>query len=375
MRILLVSNYQPPHMGGIEFAAESLRKSWTRAGHQVTWLTTDIPRRARPSTPDNIRLPAVNLPERLWQINCPIILPPYRGTIRRLVENHDVVNTHSLAPGLASAAMRIAVRSGCPCVTTQHVGIIPLKSPRLTRLQEKVILNTARWCAVNSVPITFVGEAVRTWFARRAELPEEMLHMTPAGVDSSQFYFVTPEERAELRPKWHVSEKIFSVLFVGRFYEKKGLPLLHAVARSCPWIAFTFRGSGPLDPRLWNLPNVRVIDYLSPSELRGLYGVHDLLVMPSIGEGWPAVVPQAMACGVPCLISEETFAGYGRDPDRFLITTRNADVIAGHLNAAADGKLPLISKRREISEYALKTWNWDRTAAIYLELFEKALHT
>ena len=52
MRILLVSNYQPPHMGGIEFAAQSLKACWERDGHTVTWLTTDLPRGARPGAPD-----------------------------------------------------------------------------------------------------------------------------------------------------------------------------------------------------------------------------------------------------------------------------------------------------------------------------------
>ena len=44
MRILMATNYQPPHMGGIEYAAGSLKRCWENAGHTVTWITTDIPR-------------------------------------------------------------------------------------------------------------------------------------------------------------------------------------------------------------------------------------------------------------------------------------------------------------------------------------------
>ncbi|NCC53281.1 MAG: hypothetical protein EOM20_18995, partial [Spartobacteria bacterium] len=73
MRILLVSNYQPPHMGGIEYAAEALKACWKKLGHEVTWMTTDIPRLPDRHTPDNVRIRAANFFENRWQINSPIV--------------------------------------------------------------------------------------------------------------------------------------------------------------------------------------------------------------------------------------------------------------------------------------------------------------
>ncbi|NIP93828.1 MAG: glycosyltransferase family 4 protein, partial [Akkermansiaceae bacterium] len=71
MRILLATNYQPPHTGGIQYAAESLKRCWRDEGHEVTWLSTDIPPGGRDSTEDNIRLPATNFLER-WQCYTPV---------------------------------------------------------------------------------------------------------------------------------------------------------------------------------------------------------------------------------------------------------------------------------------------------------------
>jgi glycosyltransferase involved in cell wall biosynthesis len=373
MRILLVTNYQPPHLGGIECAAESLKKWWERDGLAVTWLTTDIPPGRRESAPDNVRIPANNWLERKWQINSPIPRVRSLPLVRRLIRSHDVVNVHSLAPGLGSLALWMAVRMRRPAVATQHVGIIPLRYRAFSIAQEKFLCRLARWSVGRGVPLTFVGKTVRQWFVEHAGLPEGRLPMTPAGIDHDTFAFVSEDERREMRRKWELGDDRFNVLYIGRFYRKKGIPILREVAARCPEVAFTFVGGGPEKESLLGLPNARVIKFVPTEELRGLYGAHDLFVMPSIGEGWPAVVPQAMACGLGCLISEETFQGYGEHAERFIVRPRDAARIVDTLRQAAAGALPVLRDRRALSDFALRTWDWQRTARIYANLFEQAI--
>ena len=373
MRILMATNYQPPHMGGIEYAAGSLKRCWEESGNLVTWITTDIPRGGAPETLDNIRIPALNVFESLFQINSPVISPLSYKEIEREVMDHDVINVHSLAPGLTSAVLRAALKFKRPTVVTQHVGVIPLKIPLLNIVQEKFISRSASHLVHEGALLTFVGKAVRDWFVEHAALPEDRVFMTPAGIDQHDFFFVSDQERYQYRSKWNIEGNKLNVLFVGRFYEKKGLPLLQAVAQRCPSAHFTFVGSGPINPTRWNLPNVQVIPHVSTIELRELYGSHDVFIMPSVGEGWPAVVPQAMACGLACLISEETFEGYGQDPQTFLICERDADVIARMLAELVAGRIPAQKLRKEISDYAMNVWDWKRTANTYLDLFNRVI--
>lgn len=372
MRILLATNYQPPHPGGIEYAAASLMRAWQRLGHDVTWLTTDIPRDAAASDERNIRVKAWNFWEHLLQINSPVVFPTQYKIVRRLVSTHDVINVHSLAPGLTSLTRRIAQRAEKPLVVTQHVGIIPLRPLVLNALQHAVYVRAARSTVAYGAPLTFVGEAVRDWFARNANLPANRLFMTPAGIDADHFYWVTDEERQQFRSKWRLSEDLLNVLFVGRFYTKKGLPLIREIAAAMPDAQFTFVGSGPENASEWNLPNVRTIAYVSTPELRELYGAHDVFIMPSYGEGWPAVVPQAMACGLRCMISEECFAGFNRDRERFTVLPRQKEAWVAALKEIAS-KRAFFPRDKSLSDYALNTWNWDRTAAIYVELFQAAI--
>ncbi len=371
MRILLVTNYQPPHMGGIEFAGEALKACWERDGHQVTWLSTDIPRGARPETDDNRRVPAANFIERWMQINTPLVSPLAYPRIRQTIREHDVINIHSLAPGLSSVVLHMALRMGKPVVATQHVGVIPLRWSWLSWLQQVVICRQARRAVSRGAPLTFVGAAVRDWFLAHAGLRQDQVVMTPAGIDPSSYYMVEESERTNLRAKWKLAERTLNVLFVGRFYDKKGLPLIREVATAHPAMHFTLVGSGPIDPASWNLPNVRVVGFVTTTELRELYGAHDVFIMPSFGEGWPAVVPQAMACGLPCLVSEECFQGYGVDADRFLVTSRTAAAMGAALEHAAHQNGPLADTRRELSDYACTTWDWQRTARLYMKIFSQ----
>ena len=373
MRILMATNYQPPHMGGIEYAAGSLKRCWEDAGHTVTWITTDIPRDGQPSTPDNIRIPALNCFESLFQVNSPVISPFSRKEIEKQVLEHDVINVHSLAPGLTSAVLDAALKNKRPTVATQHVGVIPLKFPLLDVLQKHVICSRANRLIREGALLTFVGKAVRDWFVEEAKLPEDRIFMTPAGIDQQDFYFVTEQERYAFRHKWQIDQNRLNVLFVGRFYEKKGLPLLQVVAQRCPSAHFTFVGGGPINPLRWDLPNVQVIPRVPTEELRELYGSHDVFIMPSVGEGWPAVIPQAMACGLPCLISEETFEGYAEDAQSFLICPRDADAFARVLAELAASRIPALNLRKELSDYAANAWDWKRTANIYLKLYEDLL--
>ena len=373
MRILLVSNYQPPHPGGIEYAAESLKECWTERGHAVTWLTTDIPRGAIPPlTEGNIRVPSWNGFEERFQINSPLVSPFSFPLIRRLIREHDVINPHSLAPGLASLALVMALRQRKPVVATQHVGVIPLGSALLNRVQQRFLGGLARWATNRDARLTFVGEGVRQWFEDYAGLDRERLSMTPAGINPRLFHFVTDPERARLRAKWNLPADRFSVLFIGRFVEKKGLPLIRELAAGSRDILFTLVGSGVIRPEEWNLPNVRILSQVSSSDLRELYGAHDLFLMPSFGEGWPAVVPQAMACGLFCMVSEETFDGYRKDKDRFCVVPRTLDKLSESLGAYAGRQIPM-PPRQETSDYATAQWNWMRTAILYEDLFVEAM--
>jgi glycosyltransferase involved in cell wall biosynthesis len=95
-------------------------------------------------------------------------------------------------------------------------------------------------------------------------------------------------------------------LFVGRFVEKKGVETLRRAAALRPGVTFAFAGWGVIDPAAWGLSNVRVFSDLAGAALADLYRASDVFVLPSQGEGFPLVVQEALACGLPVVCGAES---------------------------------------------------------------------
>jgi glycosyltransferase involved in cell wall biosynthesis len=119
------------------------------------------------------------------------------------------------------------------------------------------------------------------------------------------------DERIATRDKLKLPQSGLVALFVGRFVEKKGLHVLRRVAASRPDVTFAFAGWGDENPDAWGLSNVVVFRALSGSSLAEAYRASDVLLLPSVGEGFPLVVQEALACGLPVVCGEETVKSDG----------------------------------------------------------------
>src|SRR6185437_12171303 len=115
--------------------------------------------------------------------------------------------------------------------------------------------------------------------------------------------------RAEARRRLGIQGEGRWVLGVGNLVAEKGFDLLtRAVARMAE-VRLLLVGQGPLRHQLASLAatiapgRVEFRDNMPQSELRFAYSACDVFGLPSIREGWPNVLLEALACGTPVVAS------------------------------------------------------------------------
>ena len=116
--------------------------------------------------------------------------------------------------------------------------------------------------------------------------------------------------RAAKRSTLGLSEKDFVLLSAGRLdYNKNNATIIKAVAKlNNPRVHFVLCGDGAERPKLSELAaTLKVSDQIhflgNRSDMKELYCTADVFVMASFREGLSRSIMEAMACGLPCIVS------------------------------------------------------------------------
>lgn len=145
--------------------------------------------------------------------------------------------------------------------------------------------------------------------------PTERIFDSPHAVDNDFFAreaapFRDEARRAEARREWGIPDGAYVALFVGKFIERKRpldvIDALHLMNGDGVLLAV---GSGALESECRERArekNVPVVfrGFLNQSELGRACAIADCLVLPSAYETWGLVVNEAMATGLPCVVSD-----------------------------------------------------------------------
>jgi glycosyltransferase involved in cell wall biosynthesis len=143
-------------------------------------------------------------------------------------------------------------------------------------------------------------------------LPDAKVAVIPNGIDTARFA-PAPGDGERLRREWGVDPDQVLVGVVGHLHPAKGhVTLLDAAGLlDRPGIRFVVVGAGPPDHRSRLLSRADQLGLSSTviwagerDDMPAVYSSLDLLCLPSDTEGFPNVVGEAMACEVPCVVTD-----------------------------------------------------------------------
>ena len=372
MKVLIVTQYYPPHVGGLEVVAQKQAQSLTAAGHKVTVITCHCANAAAGETREGQvtvrRVRSWNYLDRRFGL--PFALPSlgFITELKKAAASADLIQLHDVLYPASWLGYIIASVSRKPLVLVQHVALVD--HPRwLVRAVQKLIYRTIGAAIFRAAKkIVVYNRNVKSFLLARGLEEGNVLELRN-GVDLTQFQPLHLRNSSQIRRRYGLSTTKPLVLFVGRLVPKKGFNLLLEAADKS--FQMVFAGSGEI-PSFGAEPDIFFTGPLTQSQLVELYQASDLFILPSYGELFTVAMQEAMASGLPVVINDDP--GYASYPiDRRLVSFVSPSAI--EIRRTILSLLASARQRREMASYsrrlAEKWFDWDRNFVA----FEKLLLT
>jgi glycosyltransferase involved in cell wall biosynthesis len=207
-------------------------------------------------------------------------------------------------------ALGSCVCAGVPCIVRGESNALRKRRWPVRFIHRLLLKNYSAFLAI--------GKANRDFYLQNG-VPPEKIFTGPYCVDNEFFASRASElapQRNELRNKWGIPESALTFLFCGKFVDKKH-PLdvvkgfASAVEETDRKISLLMVGDGELKEACVRFTEekglpVTFAGFLNQGEIADAYVASDIMVLASdTGETWGLVVNEAMACGLPAIVSDQ----------------------------------------------------------------------
>jgi len=176
----------------------------------------------------------------------------------------------------------------------------------------------------------------------------------PGGVDTKMFKPMKVERSSE-----------FTVGYAGRLSLEKGILRLLKLAKKLKDTHFIVAGYKEVNVSFPN--NVDYYGWLSYSEMPAFYNKADLIILPSMTEGFPYVILEAYACEKPVLATPEAF------PEELEIFGSIAKIedFTSEIDRLKNSNLKIIG--RKAREYVKKHFTWKKFGELMTNLLKEVV--
>ncbi len=359
MNILIAAGVPRRREGGVAGIVSNYAEGLQRRGHAVTTVFSDD------------LMPPHQRSGRFAELT-------FARRLSRFIQEHraeySIVNLHAPAGAVYCFRRRFLRRPGPPCVVTLHGleenRIYAMKREHKKDRAKDFSLKNRIWHRLYHQPRFDVcirtADAVHcfsrdVWAVLRLKynLDDDRVAFIPNGVDERFF-----QERQ------YSSSRPVRLLFAGTWLEQRGIHYLRdalpGVFSKCPELRMTFAGAGVPGTEIRSFfgpaaaAHLDILETVPWENMPQLYAEHDILVFPSLVEGQPSVVLEAMASGMPVITAETCgmadLIDHGRDG--WLVPPADAHAIEdGILQLCGSAELREALGRAAQSRMARRTWN------------------
>jgi glycosyltransferase involved in cell wall biosynthesis len=367
MKILRVaSDLYPAVVGGYGIHVHEMSRMQAEKGHDVTVLTANLDGLPEEERVDGYRVIRFNHSIKMVGNT---ISPTLFFRLMEMRNDYDVIHAHSHLFFPTNICALVKKYGSSPLVITNH-GILSASAPHWLNVG---YMNTlGRWTLNAADRVICYTPVERDLLVSEFGVHPEGIAVIPNGVNTDVF---SPDPAARDRD-------VRRLLWVGRYVKGKGIEyLIHAAAELLPEVPdlrLTLVGEGPEEAEIRQLAtelrldgHVEYLPFMSYDEMPAQYRRAEMLVLPSLHEGVPRTMLEAMACGRPVVISEF-------DHLREIVDGGGVMFPKGDVSALADAMRSLLRDPEEADELGrraretiIRQNSWRNTVESTLDLYRE----
>ncbi|MDQ3168772.1 MAG: glycosyltransferase family 4 protein [Acidobacteriota bacterium] len=368
MRILVAHNVPRARNGGMSRIMGFIHDEIAREGHEIDYLTNDdLPARSHGA---------------VSRFAFPALVARQAMAAARAGRPYDILNVHEPSAAIA-AALRRAGRLP-PLVVTSHG--LERRAWELAREERRLGRGGPSWRARLSYPATVLSQT-------RVALALADRVFVLNSDDAAYLARTTGRSPATIQRIWPGAADVFAaaapsrdyararnILFAATWRPNKGIadlvPAMHQVWSAFPDVVLTVLGAGvDLDPGAVfgvHAGKVRIVKAASDEEAARIHAASDIFVLPSLFEGTPLTLIEAMAGGLPVVTTStcgmKDVIAHGRNG--LLVPVRSPASISGALSSLLADPALRASLGRTAHRKAAERYTWPRVAKPVLEAYK-----
>lgn len=272
------------------------------------------------------------------------------------------------------------VRTSPTAVTVYDLSFV-LHPEGFRQLNRLYLTAMTRRSAQRADAVIAISENTKSDLVRRFGVAAEKVHVAYCGVEE-RFQPLLSAEVERFRSSRGLPDRL--ILFIGTIeprknlvtlmeafalLKRKGLPHRLVVAGGLGWM---YQPVFDAVSRLGLTEAVSFPGFVPADELPLWYNVADLFVYPSLYEGFGLPPLEAMACGVPVIVSDRASLPEVVGPDGITVSATDAEALADAIHRVlTDAEWAKVVAERGLARAA--TFTWGRTAAATLQVYRTLL--
>lgn len=169
-----------------------------------------------------------------------------------------------------------------------------------------------------------------------------------------------------------IKNESFTICFIGRYVDGKRAEIVFKLAKKLPNIKFIMAGGDIENSYLSSLDipsNIQSIGWVDRDKIKELYSMSNLMIFPSISEGFGLVILEANACGLPVIASSiPVFKEIIQEQNGTLIDV-DENEIENYIKAIKEYQRFIPDTREYILDK--KYFLWKNVSENYIKIFKK----